>query len=172
MSNSAIDLRSLSDLRALMDRYSDDLFLFVRGIVHRAEIAEEIVSETFFRIWRRKEDGAGVENIRAFLFVVARNLSISYLRRTRRVRISSLDELADFRIEPVEAEPDADLDEERAEAINRAVAALPAKCKMAFLLAKVQGLKYAEIARIMNVSELTVKNEVAYALKKLRAKLG
>lgn len=170
MSDPKTDSEAVTALRALMERHTDNLYLFVYGIVRNREVAEEIVSEVFCRVWNRRQRMKEVRNAPAFLFVVARNLSVSYLRRAQRMRFARIDRLEEFSLELADAADEAP--EEREKALADALSRLPAKCKMAFLLAKVDGLKYREIARIMHVAESTVKNHVAYAIRRLQELLG
>ena len=59
------------------------------------------------------------------------------------------------------------LSEELCKAITQAVNQLPERCKLVFLMAKEQGLKYKEIAKILQISEKTVNAQMVIALKKL-----
>jgi RNA polymerase sigma-70 factor (ECF subfamily) len=154
-------------LQSLMGLYSDDLFLFVRGIVNNNETAEELVSDVFLKIWNRKENFSTITNIKSYLFILARNEAISFIRKDKRLKILSLEEVSEYFFAPLENDDSDQFDQEMIDQINEAIELLPAKCKMAFSLAKISGLKYKEIAEIMGISPLTVKNHVAYALGKI-----
>ncbi len=163
---------TLERFNALMDRFSDDLFLFVRGIVDNAESSEEIVSDVFLKIWNKRAEVHEINNIRSFLFIMARNESISFLRKNKRIRTLSLDEVNEYNFIPLESDGTELFDQEVIDKVNMAIEQLPAKCKMAFCLAKINGLKYKEIAGIMEISPLTVKNHIAYALEKICTHVG
>jgi RNA polymerase sigma-70 factor (ECF subfamily) len=68
---------------------------------------------------------------------------------------------------PVEGPEDDLIEQETVNLIYQAIEKLPPKCKLAFTLAKVNGLKYKEIAEIMNVSEKTVNNHLVNAVSKI-----
>lgn len=160
-------------LQKLMDLYSDDLLFFVRGIVRNNEIAEELVSDVFVKLWSKREYFSDIINIKSYLFILARNESISFMRKNNRTKIVSLEELGDYHFTPLEENNGSELfDQVMINQINEAIDSLPAKCKMAFSLAKVNGLKYKEVAEIMKISPLTVKNHVAYAFEKICSKIG
>jgi RNA polymerase sigma-70 factor (ECF subfamily) len=159
-------------LQLLMGLYSDDLFLFVRGIVNNNETAEELVSDVFFKIWNRRENFSTITNIKSYLFILARNEAISFIRKDKRLKILSLEEVSEYFFAPLEHDDSDQFDQEMIDQINEAIELLPAKCKMAFSLAKISGLKYKEIAEIMGISPLTVKNHVAYALEKIYAQVA
>jgi RNA polymerase sigma-70 factor (family 1) len=159
-------------LQTLMDLYSSDLFFFVRGIVRNNEIAEELVSDVFVKIWNKREHFSDIINVKSYVFILARNESISFIRKNKRVKIVSLEEISDYYFAPLENDGSDLFDQTMINQINEAIDALPVKCKMAFSLAKVNGLKYKEIAEIMEISPLTVKNHIAYALEKICSKVG
>ena len=163
---------TLERFNALMDRFSDDLFLFVRGIVDNAESSEEIVSDVFLKIWNKRVDFQEINNVRSFLFIMARNESISFLRKNKNIQTLSLDEVNEYNFLPLESDGSELFDQEVIDKVNMAIEQLPAKCKMAFCLAKINGLKYKEIAGIMEISPLTVKNHIAYALEKITTQVG
>jgi len=159
-------------LETLMDLFSDDLFHFVRGIVANDQSSEEIVSDVFIKIWNKRSEYQNINNIKPFLFIVARNESISYLRKNKRMTVLSIEDVNEYDFSPLESD-DTDLfDQEKINEINTAIEKLPAKCKMAFTLAKINGLKYKDIAIIMEISPLTVKNHIAYALEKICTFVG
>jgi RNA polymerase sigma-70 factor (family 1) len=159
-------------LQALMNLYSDDLFLFVRGIVHNNETAEELVSDVFVKIWNKRDHFASIQNVKSYLFILARNESISFIRKSKQLKIISIEEVGDYYFTPLESDGSELFDQEMIDRINEAIESLPVKCKMAFSLAKVSGLKYKEIAEIMGISPLTVKNHIAYALEKICSEVG
>ena len=159
-------------LQALMSLYSDDLFLFVRGIVHNNETTEELVSDVFVKIWNKRDHYASIQNIKSYLFILARNESISFIRKSKQLKIISIEEVDEYYFTPLESDGSELFDQEMIDRINGAIESLPVKCKMAFSLAKVNGLKYKEIAEIMGISPLTVKNHITYALEKICSKAG
>ena len=159
-------------LQALMNLYSHGLFMFVRGIVRNNETAEELVSDVFVKIWSKRDQFGKIRNIKSYLFILARNESISYIRRNKRLKIINIEEVGDYYFTPLESDGSELFDQEMIDRSNRAIESLPVKCKMAFSLAKVNGLKYREIAEIMGISPLTVKNHIAYALEKICSELG
>ncbi|MGV8138428.1 MAG: RNA polymerase sigma factor [Mangrovibacterium sp.] len=159
-------------LQALMSLYSEGLFVFVRGIVRNNETAEELVSDVFVKIWSKRDQFANIRNIKSYLFILARNESISFIRRNKRVKIINIEEVDDYYFTPLESDGSELFDQEMIDRSNRIIESLPTKCKMAFSLAKVNGLKYREIAEIMGISPLTVKNHIAYALEKICSGLG
>lgn len=56
--------------------------------------------------------------------------------------------------------------------IHKAIQSLPPKCKMIFKLIKEEGLKYKEVAALLNLSVKTVENQMTLALKKISVAIG
>ena len=158
--------------RELMYSTSDDLFLFAMGFIRNKELAEEIVSDVYVKIWNKRADIVKINNLKSYLFISVKNACLSNLRKMKNEKFISIDEFNDFHFLPVEG-PDNDLiNKEVIEQIYAAIEALPPKCKLAFSLAKVNGLRYREIAEVMNISEKTVNNHLVYAMKKISENLG
>lgn len=155
-----------------MESVSDDLLLFAMGFIQKKEVAEEIVSDVFIKIWETRSNLTGIENLKSYLFVCVKNSCISHIRKNRKENLVSLDGFEDFLLPPVECPESEYINTETLNEIYNAIGQLPPKCKIAFSLAKINGLKYREIADIMGVSEKTVNNHLVFALKKLCDTLG
>ena len=157
--------------RQLMELTSDDLLLFAMGFLKEKETAEEIVSDVYVKIWNNRKDLLKVKNIKSYLFISVKNGCLSHLRKSRNKNIISIDEFEEYNFEyiflPVDAPEDDLIEQETVNLIYQAIDKLPPKCKLAFTLAKVNGLKYKEIAEIMNVSEKTVNNHLVNAVNKI-----
>jgi len=163
---------NLAGLETLMSLYSDSLYVFVYGIIKDKETAEELVSDVFVKLWNNRDQYPSIRNVRSYLYILSRNESISFLRKKKQLKTISIDEFGDYWVTPLETEDSESFPPEVIEKINEAIELLPAKCKMAFSLAKINGLKYKEVAEIMKISPWTVKNHVAYALEKICDHVG
>ncbi len=150
----------------LMDIYSDALFLFAKGILSNSQVAEEVVSDVFIKVWETRSRLLEVDNLKSYLYSAVRNQSISFLR-SKNKDIISLEDINHFYFEPVDTPDEELIAEEKLQNIHKAINYLPAQTKMVFSLAKVQGLKYKEIAEILNISVKTVDYHVASAVKKI-----
>lgn len=158
--------------RQLMESTSDELFLFALSFLRKREIAEEIVSDVFVKTWQNRSELEKIKNLKAYLFVSVKNACLSQIRKDKKDKIVSIDGLEDFWFIPVEGPENEYIDKELLEQINKAIDKLPPKCKLAFTLAKINGMRYREIADVMNVSEKTVNNHLVYAIKKISEILG
>jgi len=141
----------------------------VRAWLRRAKLVNEDIEDILQESYCRMAALISVDHIlspRGYFFTVAKNIALLRLRRSRIVRIESVDE-----IDRLEIMSDAPSPEQiavgRAELarVHRLIADLPARCRRIFEMRKIQGLPQKEIARVMGLSETIVENESAKGLR-------
>lgn len=147
--------------------YFDRLYKFAFSILHSAEFAEEAVNDVFLNIWQKRSTLKNIASLSGYLFISTKNTSFNYLSKFRKERNTSLDDVL-VRFEADELTPEtafftAEIRSEIEQAINQ----LPPKTKLVFQMAKVEGMKYKEIADILSISVNTIDNHIATAVKKL-----
>lgn len=150
----------------LMDIYTDALFLFAKGILANSQLAEEVVSDVFIKVWESRDKLSVIADLKSYLYSAVHNQAISSLRKENK-NIVSIEDIDHFHFEPADTPDDGLIQEEQLRKIYKAVNRLPAQTKMVFSLAKVQGLKYKEIAKVLGISVKTVDYHVASAVKKI-----
>lgn len=155
-----------------MELTSDELLHFAMGFLRNKEVAEEIVSDVYVKIWNNRSEITKINNLKSYLFISVRNGCLSYIRKTKNEKIVLLDKYQDFHFIAVEGSEDEHIDKELLTKIHKAIETLPPKCKLAFTLAKINGLKHKEIAAVMDVSEKTVNNHLVSAVKKITETMG
>lgn len=158
--------------RSLMELTSDDLLWFAIGFLKNKEIAEEIVSDVYVKIWNNRSQLETILNLKSYLFICVRNGCLSHLRKVKNEKIISIDSVNEFQFVQVEATENDLIEKEKIEQIYAAIETLPCKCKMAFTLAKINGLKYKEIAEVLGVTEKTVNNHLVLAVKRITEHLN
>lgn len=155
-------------LESLYKSYFDKLMRFVQLYVNSEQVSEEIISDIFFTIWKSRDSLPEIKNFNAYLYKMARNMSIDYLRRHK----MSFDRLEDIHFDlylGTETTPEEDLiSKELIDQLDDAIDKLPNQCKMAFKLIREDHLKYKEAADILNVSVKTVEAHITKAVKILR----
>jgi RNA polymerase sigma-70 factor (ECF subfamily) len=150
---------------ALYARFAGPLFRYLLGLAGRRDAAEDALQETFLRIWRAAPEYEPAAALSTWLFTIARNAGLNVLARER-VRIPHPGDRATGP-DPGPRPGDRLEAEERADAVRRAVVRLPAGERDAVLLSLFAGLRYAEIARVLDIPEGTVKSRMASAVGKL-----
>lgn len=145
------------------------LFSFARSIVSSRESSEEIVSDVFIRVWERRRELDKIDNLTVYLYVSTRNMAFNYLDKQKRRPTYCIDEVdiefISIYFDPEQLMVTADM----LAAIQNAIDLLPPKCKLIFKLIKDDGLKYREVAEILNLSIKTIENQLAIALEKIGA---
>ncbi|WP_142686575.1 RNA polymerase sigma-70 factor [Chitinophaga polysaccharea] len=151
--------------KELYDSCCTSLLQLAMAIVHTREMAEEIVADVFISVWKKRNDLNQVANLKWYLYAATRNISLNYLRKYAHKKTVHLDEA---QMPEYETDPEAQLiSNEMMRHINTAISELPPQCRLIFRLVKEDGLKYREVAALLNVSIKTVENQVGIALKKL-----
>ena len=156
----------------LYRQYFIRLFRFCYAIVHEKGVAEEIANDVFLGVWKRRDNLPVIDNLEVYLYVSAKNHCLNHLRRQHPQ--SSLD-IDDLNEEALQFQPDPESLLIGAETLKKAVAAidrLPPKCKIIFKLIKEDGLKYKDVARLLDLSIKTVEAQLAIAVRRIAQALG
>jgi RNA polymerase sigma-70 factor (family 1) len=147
------------------------LFHFVCGILKHRQSAEEIVSDLFMRIWEKRKTLEEIRNIRVYCFVAVRHLSINQLEKEKRQHVLNIEDYKSQLLHPAPDPEERMINAEMLRRILQVVDSLPPRCKMCFILIKEHGFKYKEAAEILQVSEKTIENQLAIAMKKISASI-
>jgi len=141
-------------------RYHQQLGKHVFRITNSLDLAEEIVQDVFLKIWLNREVLAGVQNFKAYLFVISKNHTLNCLRKLslERQHMNNIEESYTSLL--VDSGSDSNdyytiLDE----AINR----LPPQQQKVYLLSRHERLRYTEVAERMNISRESVKKYLQIA---------
>ena len=146
------------------------LVRFAESIVRERGPAEEIAQEVMLELWRRRETLEVEQSFGAYLMRSARNRALNHVRHQRIVAR----EMAAATVETVES-PGTDAETlgfELERAVRDAIENLPERCREVFTLSREQGLRYAEIARVLDISVKTVEKRMGQALAELRDRLA
>lgn len=153
--------------RQLFIQFYNKLSRFVMGFTKNKELTEEIVSDVFINIWRRRKNIGEIKNLKLYLYVSAKNITFNYLKKLHRENLTDLDAVE---IEPEDpfADPGAAMiTREMNMKLKTAINALPPRCKLIYTLIKEDGLTYKQTAQLLGISESTVDNQISIALKKI-----
>ena len=160
-------------LAELYDRYGRLVFSLILRVVRDAGVAEDLVQETFLRVWNRVQ-GFDAERgaIAPWLLAVARNRAIDYLRSAGGRERNALEFAeTDHPALYVDMEQDI-LTSDHARVVRAAMQKLSPQQRQVIELAYFEGLSQTEMAERMNQPLGTVKTWVRTALKNLRDDLG
>jgi RNA polymerase sigma-70 factor (ECF subfamily) len=136
-----------------------------------SDITKEVVHTAFIKLWKNRSTASADVPVKAFLHTIINNTSLDILRHTK-VR-KRFERYVQQRNESAGSTPQESYDTKKLRTdIDTAVSELPEQMRTIFELSRYEGLKYAEIARQLNVSVNTVETQMSRALKKLRLKLA
>jgi RNA polymerase sigma-70 factor, ECF subfamily len=168
----------------LLQRYRTPLVNFLYRMVRSREQAEDLAQEVFIRVYRAREEYVPSAKFTTWLFRIATNLALNSLRDHRHQKLEiSMDAPVTTDAEDGDEKPFevADkhptieqelVEEDRKKMIRHAIEKLPEKQRAAVLLHKYQELDYAEIAKILSVSESALKSLLFRAYESLRVELA
>ncbi len=140
---------------------------FCMHYIKHKESAEEIVSDVFMKLWVRRKSLPPIKNLETYLFIAVKNHSLNHLKQFSNYHIAYLEDAGIHKLINTH-DPEKEL--ERRELIfkmDQAVNSLPRQCKIIFNLIKEEGLKYKEVAEILNLSSRTVETQLVRAMKKI-----
>lgn len=154
--------------KSLFDAYFNRLFYYIARFIKSDQVAEELAMDIFMKVWSAKTLAARIENFDAFLFRVARNKSIDFLRSASR----------DFRLKELLLEEICIASDEKAdtpvsikeyeEKLRDAISLLPPQRKKVYNLSSEQDLTHDQIARQLSISKATVNNHIVEARRFVR----
>jgi RNA polymerase sigma-70 factor (ECF subfamily) len=152
----------------LVSRHAARLRAFVMRLVRNDADADDVVQETFLRLWLHAAEYESRARFTTWLCRIAHNLAIDRLRTKNRLR-----PLPDEESMPISARQPRLLDEKRrAEALERALDALPERQAAAIELVHRQGLSGAEASEVLGVGTEALESLLARARRTLKAELA
>ncbi|HOW13181.1 MAG TPA: sigma-70 family RNA polymerase sigma factor [Candidatus Pacearchaeota archaeon] len=150
----------------IYDKYINQIYRFVFLKVNSKEIAEDITSETFLKVWESYKNNK-IENVSAFLYQVARNLLTDYYRQKSRTQFLPLDSVSI--IDPSNNLKEESQDKSDIEIIKSALSRLENENYQNIIIWHyLNDLSIKEISKINNQSEGAVRVMLSRALKELK----
>ena len=164
------DLNSSPNRRSLIELYGllrPSLHAYVCSLGLSTDHAEDVIQETFLRLMRHTVQHGVSENLRAWAFRVARNISMDFHRcERRRFRCGEPDPILHSRVDPAPNPEQRVIFEERMNRLQSAYAQLTPRQRDCMLL-RAEGLRYREIAWVLGVSVQRVGEMMQRAITKL-----
>ncbi|SFV32241.1 RNA polymerase sigma-70 factor [Thermoflavifilum thermophilum] len=158
--------------RKLFDALAGPLIRWSQVYVKQYEVAEEIVSDVFMWMWQQRSRLGSIRQVRLYLYQAVKNRSLNYLRtvhgRTEFEDITSFEGTVIPAIQFVADDPEQILlNNELRRHMEKAIASLPARCRLIFRLVKDDGMHYKEVAELLQISVKTVETQMGIAFRRL-----
>lgn len=160
-----------SAFKKFFDIFYPKLLNYAHYILESRQDADEVVSGLFVKIWDQRKKLPDIINLDAYLYTSIKNLCYNYLRDNKEFFLKAL-EVNECKFIPALENPEKQyLDMELKEKILAAIEELPPRCKLIFRMVREDGLKYAEVATLLELSVKTVEVQMGRAFSKMRAEL-
>ena len=163
----------------LVVRHRGKIYTMIYNMVHNEQDAWDLAQEGFFKAWKSIGKFRGQSSFYTWLYRIAMNLSIDWVRKRQIQGGTEFDDGLEMRIEPGAATVPSstppprekmERDEVRSR-INEAIGRLSPEHRSTILMREIDGMPYEEIAAAQNCSLGTVMSRLFYARKKLQAML-
>ena len=143
----------------------------INRYVHDKAKTEDIAQEIFAELWVKRDKLIIHTSVTAYLRRMAVTRTLNYLRDTKKHTWQELETSLDLESNQPSLQPTIIQEMEEAELKERlenAIQALPEKCRIVFLLNRMDEMSYDEVAEHLNISVKTVESQIGKALKLLR----
>jgi RNA polymerase sigma-70 factor (ECF subfamily) len=159
--------------RLLVDRHSRSVYRLAYRMTGQAEDAEDVVQETFVRVFRQLDRFEARSNFGTWLYRIAFNCAVDYTRtRHHRVRPDGIDVLEQLPATKAPTSHDLAYATEIEACVQRALDALSAQERAAFVMRHFEGCTIEEICRTLDIRTNAAKHAVFRAVRKMRIALG
>ncbi|QEC42924.1 RNA polymerase sigma factor [Pseudobacter ginsenosidimutans] len=153
--------------RSLFETYWDHLYTVAMLLTKSETLSEDIVQETFLKVWNKRRELPEVDKPEGYLFIIARNQIYNLMKQQQR-EIKYRKYVLDW-FEAANETPENDLlFKESSQLLHRAIGQLSSHQQTVYKLTREQGLSYEETARTLNISTSTVRNHMVNSLKIIR----
>ena len=158
----------LDALGLLFERYKKILYSFFNQVTSDRVLSEDLVQNVFYRIIKYRRQYGGTGSFKAWMFAIARNVVADEFRKKG---IKHWETIEDYQesISDKESTLTQIYDQEKNQLLQHALNRLDSEKKELLVLVKLNGMKYKEVAHMMQMNESTVKVKVFRAIKELQS---
>ncbi len=147
--------------RLLLQTYQERLYYHVRRYVHHHEDANDILQNTFLKIWKSLHGFRGDAGLYTWLYRIASNEALSYLQQQKKRSIVPIDSVQ------TSSSSDGESVEKMAARLQYALDSLPDKQKQVFIMRYYDEMSYEQMAAITDTSVGALKASYHHAVKKI-----
>jgi len=154
--------------RQIFDLLFLNLTKFSFSFVQSQEASTEIVDELFVQLWTKREAINHILDLRVYLYTATKNASLNYIaKRAKQIKLAPYDQIQ-VQMADYNSPEQMMIDKEILNKIKQAIDQLPPRCKLIFKLVREDGLKYSEVAEILNLSIKTIDNQLVIAVSRIK----
>lgn len=152
--------------RALLEKYHERLYWHVRRMVMEHEDANDIIQECLMKVYRKIDSFGGRSALYTWLYRIATNEALSFLRKQKRRATQSIDDDELLLAERLRADAYFDGNEAQIQ-LQQALVCLPEKQRAVFNLRYFEEMSYKEMSQVFGTSEGALKASYHHAVKKI-----
>lgn len=153
--------------KQLFYKFYAGLLSFATSMIKDQQMAEEVVEDVFIKLWENRETLPTITNLSYYLYVATKHASLNCIQKRKKethLTVQGFEESFRFGF----ANPaSAMVSSENLKFIEDAINNLPPRCRLIFRLIKSEGMSYAQVSTLLNLSVKTVEAQMSIALKKL-----
>jgi RNA polymerase sigma-70 factor (ECF subfamily) len=143
--------------------YRPQLYGYVFKMVRSHEVSQEIFQDIFIRVWRQRKYIDLNQSFRSYLYTIAQNLVYDYFKKVA----SDRNKIEAFKLHYAKSSANNIAEnigfKEARDHLEEILAMIPEKCRQGYVLCKLEGRSYQEVAKLLNISIATVNNHIVKA---------
>jgi len=158
------DVKAFGQMYAI---YSPRLYANILKLVKSVTITEELLQDTFQRIWEHRQNIDTGKSFKSYIFTIAKNLVCDYFNKASRQRI--LERYLQAEGEKSAGKVEQQLEEKESGIIlEKAVQQLPPQRKLVYTLCKIEGRSYEDVSKMLGISVSTISDHIVKATKSIK----
>lgn len=156
----------------IYNHFYSRLFASSLYLTKSVELAEEVVSDVFVKIWINRKQLGSIQSLKSYLFVAVRNQSLNYISKNKKYRHCEIHSIIDEKLYTRACPETSMLQSEMHDHIDTAIETLPGRCRQIYKMVRIDGLKHKQVSDILGISVKTIEAQISIALKKLNSRLS
>lgn len=155
-------------LENIYEQYSTSVFRAAYRYLRKKDITQDLVQEVFVKVWENRQQFVTVDNFRAYLLTISKNLALKYLKEIAKEETAKNEWREFITVETEENKNTSDHKKQLYQDVKEAVSLLPEQQQKVFRMAKFEGLSYKSISEHLHISPNTVRNHMVSANRFIR----
>ena len=168
---------SRDSFEEIFKKHYHGLWIYARRFVINPDVAEDIVQEIFYNLWKTKKDLDLNDSIKSYLFTATYHKCLNHIKHEKikskyeEEEAKGSDSFNSFYFNEITARKNGLPSEDLSGNLKKAIYGLPDQCRRIFLLSRKYGLKNREIAEFLGISQKVVEKQISKALVALREQI-
>lgn len=157
---------------AMYDATSPALYRFAFSMLGDADESYDVLQEVYCKLWETRSRLTPDKSLKALLFTMVRNTSISLMKKSKSMHLASASALEEASTGQAETPESETISTEIGALVYRWIGEMPERRREIFVLSRIEGLGHQEIADVLGIAPRTVTNHIVNALQFLRKRMA